>query len=312
MNDAEFADEAVAKLERKFRKIYKQAEKDIEKKMKDFVEENKVQEEQWEEKVKNGKATQKQFDEWKKSQLYVGESWEAQRKSIAYTLANSNDIANNLVNGESIDVFTYAENYTAYEFENGFGVNLSFDVYDKKTVMRLLKDDPDILPLKKLDKLKDVRWNMKNIRSQVLQGILQGESIDKIARRLATIIPNRNENQMKLHARTAITSAQNGGRMERYREAEDLGIKFKKVWLATHDGRARELHLDLDGQAVDPEEPFEIDGYEIMYPGDPWAEPEMVYNCRCTMVTELDKYPSEYKSSTYDKKMSFDEWVGRK
>ena len=105
---------------------------------------------------------------------------------------------------------------------------------------------------------------------------------------------------MTLHARTAMTSAQNGGRQERYQEAEDLGIKFKKVWLATFDDRTRETHADLDGQAVKSNEPFKIDGYEIDYPGDAHAAPEMVYNCRCTMTTELDDYPSNFDRRAYE------------
>lgn len=309
MNDAEFSDEIVAKLEKKFRKIYKEAEKDIKQKMKDFVEKNKIRESEWAEMVAKGKKTQKEFDDWKRTQLYVGKSWENQQKNIAYTLAHANELANNLVNNESFDAFAYGGNYAAYEFEDGFKVHIGFDLYDQRTVQRLIKDDPSILPPKKLDKVKDVRWNMKNVRSQVALGIIQGESVDKVAKRLAEVVPNRNEKQMRLHARTALTGAHNAGRMARYKEAEAMGIGFKKVWLSTHDGRARELHLGLDEQAVKPEEAFEIDGYEIMYPGDPDAEPEMVYNCRCTLVTELDKMPAKYEKLPKEDPQPFESWL---
>ena len=173
-------------------------------------------------------------------------------------------------------------------------------MYSESSVKHLLKDNPKILPKSSLDITKDVNWNMRNIRSQITQGILQGESIPKIADRLATLVPERNRDQMILHARTAMTSAQNAGRQERYKEAEALGIKFKKVWLATLDSRTRETHQDADGQAVEPKEAFRVGGYSLEYPGDPSAPPEETYNCRCTMITELDDYPSSFDRRAYD------------
>lgn len=309
MNDAEYADKAVEELEEKFRDIYRQARREIRRKLIDFENANYLRELEWSEMLKNGEKTRAEFEHWKRTQLYAGQSWENQKKSIAYALENSNEIANRMINDQSIDVFAYGGNYAAYEFEDGFKVHIGFDLYDRSTVQNLIKNDPKILPPKKLDPIKDVRWNMKNIASQVTLGIIQGESVKQVAKRLASVVTDRNEKQMLLHARTAMTSAHNAGRMARYKEAQALGIEFKKVWLSTHDGRARELHLGLDEQAVKPEEAFEIDGYEIMYPGDPDAEPEMVYNCRCTLVTELDKYPSKYAKESIEEPKSFENWL---
>ena len=69
-----------------------------------------------------------------------------------------------------------------------------------------------------------------------------------------------------------------------------MGIKVKKKWLAAHDNRVRDTHAELDGQEVDADEPFEVDGMQIMYPGDPSAPPEMVYNCRCTLIYVYPEY----------------------
>lgn len=81
-----------------------------------------------------------------------------------------------------------------------------------------------------------------------------------------------------------MTGAQNAGRQARMEDAEEEGVKVKKRWIATLDNRTRDTHQELDGQEVPVDEPFEVDGMEIMYPGDPNADPELVYNCRCTMV----------------------------
>lgn len=92
-------------------------------------------------------------------------------------------------------------------------------------------------------------------------------------------------------ARTAVTGAQNAGRLDTYRAAQDMGIKLKKQWLATLDNRTRHAHAMLDGQTVDNDKPFKVDGYEIMYPGDTSAPGYLVYNCRCTLIAELDDVP---------------------
>lgn len=295
-----YTDKKLQTLERKLKQTYKQAQKDIEKKTAIFFEKTAKKDAVMQGKLSAGKITQEEYDHWRRGKMLYGENWKAQQESIAKVLADTNKVATAMINAEKADVFAFAGNYTAYEFEHGFGVNFGFDLYDEKSVERLLRDNPKILPKKKLDPAKDIPWNMRNVRAQVTQGIIQGESIPKIAKRLAEVVPNRNEHQMVLHARTAMTGAQNGGRMERYKEAEDLGIKFKKVWTATLDNRTRDEHRDLDGQAVNPDEPFKIHGEKIMFPGDPEADPSLVYNCRCTLTTELDDYPANFARRAYD------------
>ena len=75
--------------------------------------------------------------------------------------------------------------------------------------------------------------------------------------------------------------------MDSYHRAQDMGVVIHKVWLATNDQRTREAHAELDGQEREIDEPFENSLGEIMYPGDPDADPANVYNCRCTMKTKI-------------------------
>ena len=89
-------------------------------------------------------------------------------------------------------------------------------------------------------------------------------------------------------ARTAVTGAQNAGRQDSYVAAEKMGIKMKREWLATLDNRTRHAHAILDGQRVAVNEPFQVDGHKIMFPGDPTAEAYLIYNCRCTLIAAVD------------------------
>ena len=89
-------------------------------------------------------------------------------------------------------------------------------------------------------------------------------------------------------ARTAVTGAQNAGRMDSYVAAEKMGIKLKREWVAVIDKRTRHAHAMLDGQKAEMGKPFKVDGEEIMFPGDTSAPGYLVYNCRCSLGAVVD------------------------
>ena len=168
-----------------------------------------------------------------------------------------------------------------------------------------------LLPKRKMDIPADLRWNEKNIDSAVMQGILFGESIPKIAKRLQTVT-NMNRAAAMRNARTAVTGAQNAAHLDASKEAEKLGIKVKKQWLATLDYRTRDSHAHLDGEIQELDDPF---SNGLMYPGDPNGAPQEVYNCRCTLidkiedVTEIEPvYRRDNINDELIEDMSYDEW----
>ena len=62
---------------------------------------------------------------------------------------------------------------------------------------------------------------------------------------------------------------------------------FKRVWVATLDGRTRDRHRMLDGQKVDVDQPFEYGGMTAMYTGG-FGIASMDINCRCTVRAEIE------------------------
>lgn len=310
---AEFTEKKIKDIERRINEVYTQASHDVEMKMRDFNKRYKTKEAIYAKKLKNGEITQEDFDAWKRGQVFQGRQWQAKKQQLEDTLYNANSVAIKIVNGETNGVFAANANYMSYSLEHGVGVNFGFGLYDESTVANLLKNEPDLLPKPRIKKPKDTAWNSKKITRQVTQGIIQGESLDQIATRLAKTTGSQNRDAMLTHARTAMTGAQNAGRQRQLKSAQDLGIKLKKEWMATLDSHTRDTHRTLDGQRVPINEPFEAGGYSIMYPGDPYAVPAMVYNCRCTMVADVEDYPAEY--NRYDNiegkpisNMTYREW----
>lgn len=307
---AAYTDKKIDDVEKRLRSIYQEAAKDIDKKMDDFNAKYKVKEQKYQQKVASGEMSQDEFDRWKASQVFQGQQWQAKKEEIANVLYNSNKIASNMVNQETMGVFMTNGNYASYQMEHDMGCNFGFSLYDKHTVTRLIKDEPNLLPQYTPKKAKDMNWNTKNITRQITQGIIQGESLDKIAKRLATATASTNMNSMKTHARTLMTGAQNAGRLASYESAEKLGIDMEKEWMATLDAHTRDSHKGMDGETAKVKEEF---SNGLMYPGDPSGFPAEVYNCRCTMVSDIKKYPSVYnrldnQSREKIKNMSYKDW----
>ena len=158
---------------------------------------------------------------------------------------------------------------------------------------------------------KDIRWQKGQIQSVTLQSVLQGESIPNMARRIAKTMGEMNRKASVRYARTAMTSAQNGGRRDAYKRAQGLGIDLQQEWIATLDFRTRHAHRQLDGQIRDIDEPFQVDGYDIEFPGDPAAPGYLVYNCRCTTAAKVagwDSMSGKLRSDEAIEGMSYEEW----
>lgn len=208
-------------------------------------------------------------------------------EKTALALAIVNGIAVAYINGQLPPVYALNYNYFASSFSKQvISLGTSFSLIDANTVEYLSTTDKSLLPQYTLNVAKDVRWNTKKLNSEVLQGILQGDSIPKIAKRLERV-ENMNKNASFRTARTMVTSAENKGRMDMLEKAESEGIIFKKKWISQQTERTRDWHRDLNGDLRDRNEPFENSVGKIMYPGDPSADAANVYNCRCRLGYEI-------------------------
>lgn len=285
---ARIADKAIEQTARKIRSVYKDAWFDVKKKLEDFQKRHLAKGKEMFNKLANGEITQAQYHAWMRGQVFIGNLWQDKLGQISKVMDNANTEAMDIVRKGTFNVFAENYNHAAYELEKQVNGVVRFNVYNEETVARLLKKNPQMLPEWKINERKDYAWNRQKVENALTQGIIQGEGIDQITDRLTDALITTNENRMRLFARTSMTGAQNAGRQKQMEDAVDKGIKVRKRWLATLDDRTRDTHARLDGQTVAVDEDFHIDGYTIEYPGDPSADAEMVYNCRCTMIQIYD------------------------
>ena len=285
---AKVADKAIDATTKKLRKIYEKAAEELREKLVSFNERFAKKQTEMRAKLEAGEITKAAYESWLRGQVFIGRQWAQKADQAARIMMDANKEAAQLVRKGKLNVFAENYNYTAYQMEKRVGGYLNFNLYNEKSVEKLIRKKPKMLPEWKIDEKKDYKWNRQKVENSITQGIIQGKRIDEITNDLVNNLCTTNDNKMRTFARTAMTGAQNAGRKAQMEDAEEEGIKVKKKWVATLDNRTRDAHQDLDGQTVGVNEPFEVewDGvhYEIDYPGDPNAEPEMVYNCRCSMI----------------------------
>lgn len=85
-------------------------------------------------------------------------------------------------------------------------------------------------------------------------------------------------------ARTELQVARSHAVFTSARMLADAGVRVEKMWNAAHDERTREWHAAADGQIRDVNDPFDVGGEPLMFPGDrEHGSAENVIQCRCVV-----------------------------
>lgn len=287
-------DRRLAEIEAHLTEIYSRASRELDEKVLRYFARFEEQDKRKAAQVAAGRLDPEDYAEWRKNKMLYGEQYKKFQESVTNQLAHINETALAYINGEMPEVYVLNYNDMGTAISGAVPRNVragtAFELADAETVRILATKDVTLLPHKTLDIPRDKRWNNKKMQSEVLQGILQGESIPQMEKRLRGVT-DMNQNSAIRNARTMVTSAENRGRLESMRRCRNsLGIVTRKHWLSSDQpGRTRDWHLPgaFAHLTVDEDEPFVNELGEIMYPGDPSAAPANVYNCRCSMTAEV-------------------------
>ena len=278
-------DELLEAMERELAAIYREAQKGISDKAAAYFEQFQRLDEKKRKLVADGKLSEDEYLKWRKNKILYSNRFVTLQGQITAELARVNQTAAAYINDQLPDVYALNYNYVGKGVQKAVK-GYSFTLIDANTVKRLATKTDSLLPKRKVDVPKDKLWNAKKMRAQVLQGILQGESMDKIADRMQTVTDMNGVSAIR-NARTMVTGAENAGRIDMMYKAAADGVIMRKRWIATTDSRTRDWHRDLDGKEADIDEPFHNDFGDIMFPGDPTADGANVYNCRCTLGSKV-------------------------
>lgn len=298
-------DDILDKMEKHLYRVYNEAADDISKKWYKYMQSHertlKDKYNALQEANRSGdkdaiKQAKEDYERAVKNVTLNNDRYNAMLNETTSKISHVNEIALDYVNGNTPKIYTLNYNEFANQDIDGY----TFTLVNEQAVKELATKDKTLLPKKKLDIPKDKEWNEKQINSQVLQGILQGENITKIAERLITVT-DMNRSSAIRNARTITTAAENKGRQDSFEKAQSDGVIIDREWISTHDERTRAWHAELNGVRVGIDEPWENEYGEIMYPGDPSADPANVYNCRCSIRANVKGFKWDQQDEEEDK-----------
>lgn len=308
MSDAahKWTDKQIHSLESDVKRIYNDAAKQMRAKQKEVMAEYEALHAKYSEQYLAGDLSADFWNRFLNEEVMTSRWFYEMIDTLSDNAVNAAKVATKAINDMSLNVYAENYNWSTFKIEKGGRINTMFTLVDSSTVRRLLKENPQLLPQTAVKEAKMYTWNQRKYQSAIVQGVIQGESLDKIARRIASVTGMNMRTSLR-NARTSMTAAQNAGRLDSYARAENLGIRGKKRWMATLDNHTRESHVQLDGESVGYNETFS-NGLE--YPGDPATDdPAEVYNCRCTMVYDI--WDTDFSSMPRDNRlgdMSYADW----
>lgn len=153
---------------------------------------------------------------------------------------------------------------------------------------------------KAIDRLSASLWPEEafgSVQREMQTGIDQAESPSQLRERIASALSiNRFSYMADRIARTEAHAAVEGGSHAASVAWEEAsGTPLYQRWIATADPRTRDSHRRASGQTVRINEPFNVGGVSLRYPGDPLGPADEVINCRCSTLTgplaDLDLLP---------------------
>ena len=306
----EAADAEIEAFRREVAGVYREAEETASRTLREYLERFREQDDAWRDRVARGEATEAQWKSWRRGKILTGRRYRVVLRQVAEGYTHANEIAMDALEGRLPGVYAENYNYGTFQAYSAARVDDAFALQDASTVQRLLTDHDSYLPKPSVNVPKDTAWNRRLLANQITQGVLLGESMPKIAKRVGKVTGSNMAAAMRT-ARTSVTAAENVGRVDSYRRAQSLGIELEQEWLATLDGRTRHTHRQLDGEKVKVGGKFENG---CRYPGDPEAPYAETCNCRCTLIAAVEgvDYSDGKRWSRLPDGMTYEEWKASK
>lgn len=306
----DFAERKIAEFQAEVRETYQQAQADAQEALSRFLRRFEKEDKRKREKVKAGELSEADYKAWRKGKILRSRQLSSTLDQVSQAMTEANQVAVAALAGRLPEVYAENANFAAFQVCEASGLDLAFSLVDAPTVQHMLTAGEALFHVPALDVAKDVAWNRRLMASQLTQGVLLGESIPKMARRVQSVTGSNIATATRT-ARTAVTGAECAGRVSSYERARDMGIKLKQEWVATLDGRTRHSHRKLDGEKAEVGGTFPNG---CRFPGDPTARYAEICNCRCTLVAAVEGFETDdaKRASKLPKGMTYEEWKSGK
>lgn len=314
-----FTDKEIERLENILKRHYGKTNKAVTEILSEYLKQYEDTIAEYEERVDSGEMTEQQYEDAVYMLITTGAEWAQTEDQIVSEYVKADTSAMEIVGASMLTVYLYNALYKSQRMNARASARFDFD-FELPKVFRD-KDNPfaiitdllngrafrRMLPPPNPDKMKDRLWHRIKLNSVIRQGIRKGKSIDKIAQDLERVTGMDIKAAYRA-ARTACTNAENSAKLDAMIAFRDkYGIDVKKMWYATLDGRTRTHHREIHGEVRELEEKF---SNGLLFPADPNGDSSEVYNCRCTMLEQIEGIDLTISDAPSGK--SRDEWIKEK
>lgn len=280
----EWTDGEISKLERAMAREYGQAAREMRSKLDRHLAKHEEKLKKMRARLAAGEITDGEMRDWLADQAMDRRYLQDMVSSLSGDADRARERAMALVEDRIPRIYAENADYGAFEVDRAARLDTRFNLMDEDTARQLIGRGEALFEPPRPNAAKVRAWTDRKLTSAITQGILQGESIPHISKRLRSVCEMSLAASVRT-ARTACTGAENAGRVSSYQRAERLGIELRQEWLATLDSRTRDSHRLLDCERIEVGETF---SNGCRFPGDPQGPAREVYNCRCTLVAAVD------------------------
>ena len=171
----EETDKILSGMEKELDGVYKQAYREAKQTADDFAADFREMDNKKRKQLEDGNLDNEEYQRWRRTKIFQSNRYFQMADVLAADMTHTNQLAASIINGYLPEIYALNHNYATYEVEHGSKINTQYTLYDRFTVERLLRDEPDLLPRKAgINVPDDLKWNKKNINSAITQGVIQG------------------------------------------------------------------------------------------------------------------------------------------
>lgn len=175
-----------------------------------------------------------------------------------------------------------------YLIEKQIGQAIDFTMMNKNAIAEAIKNPYDRIGFVKRA-VNNAEQLANQVRQEIAQGLIQGKSFQETSKQL--------KRRMELGASKALTITRTETQRVRavaeqkaIEEASELGVKMKKMWLASIDDSTRDGHAELDGTVLDIDENFVSPEGGMGFGPSQMNNASDDINCRCTLLTYVEGF----------------------
>jgi len=201
---------------------------------------------------------------------------------------------------------SYLDGYylTAWAVETDTLSRLNYSAVPASTIAAMIENPISGLTLsQRLEKNR--AGIIYTIQQEVTQGLVNGESYKKMAKRLKSALEGDTVKAMRI-VRTEAHRVVESSKHDAAEHAHKNGVIMMKEWNSMQDQRVRDRHKRLDGQKVPVDQDFKLGPVIGKAPGQMSGGAAMNVNCRCFLTYSVERI--EKVDAKELEGMTFEEW----